>query len=214
MNDLPRRWRVIAISALVVCPLLYPGEVEAQQVSVDTEYGIVDGGDAALCNGGDQFGALISKGTLSSPSTWEVASNLPEPVNSYVAAWRTGCTWARQKPPLLALHVERFVVNGDYTGTKPWTPLKIVAILQAISDGNKTAGGYVSFDPNAMAKTFKLKAATVNIYVIGDTATKGKRAAQAVIWGNTTATVFAATSRGSTNALQLVWRAAAPFNLP
>ena len=215
MNHQTRR-RSVAIAALAfVCPLVYPGRADAQRVSVDTEYGIVDDGDAALCTGGGAFGALIGKGAVSSPSTWEVAESLPEPVNSYVAAWRTGCTWGRQRPPLLALHVERFIVNGDYTGKEPWTPLKIVRTFQAISDGAKKAGGgYVSFDPNALAKTFKLKAATVNIYVIGDTATKGKHAAQAVVWGNTTAYVFAVTSNGSTNSLQLVWRAAAPFSLP
>jgi hypothetical protein len=196
---------VLAASVAIVLFGVSPVHAqESSQISTDTAYGIT-GADQQLCELTRDVGKLLPKGAIAVPKTWPVAESVTDPVNDVVKVWRTGCVWAMRTKPLLVVNIEALYQNADYTGTNAWTPQKEVDTLLSISD-RPVAGGYVSFDPNVLAKTYKRKAPTVNIYAIGDKATKGKRRSILIQWDANTAYIFTVVSeRKTTDALRVAW---------
>ena len=214
-----RRWRVLFTSAALTAAVMPSGgpSAFANQISTDTEFGIVDGGDDLACVATSPIGALLGKGVQSHPSEWEAATSLTGsdyPINDFVSAWRTGCTWAKPTPVLLAIHIENYATNSSYTGKgEAWTPDKLVeTVLNLAPDGGGGTGGYIRFQRADLTKKYKSKPATANTVVIGDRRTKGKHAAQVVVFGPTSAFVIAVSSNGATDALKIAWKAAGtPF---
>ena len=210
-----RCFRSLAVVVVGLLVLATPVAL-ANQISVDSSFGIVDGGDELACVATSQIGALLGKGVKSRPSEWEVATSITEPIDQVVKAWRSGCTWAKPTSPLLAIHVESFAVNSGYTGGgEPWTPSKEVDIFGSLATdpSNPGTGGYITFQRSNLAKRFKIKPVTSNTFAIGDRSTKGQHAAQAIVWGQTSCLIFAVLSNNpKVSALQLAWKAATtPF---
>jgi hypothetical protein len=197
----------IAIGLTLVILAVPPVNAQGSgQISTDTSYGIT-GADQQLCELTRDVGKLLPKGAKAVPKTWPVAENITEPVNDVVKVWRSGCTWGVTVKPLLIVNIQALYQNADYTGKTPWTPQKEVDTILAISD-RPVAGGYISFDPTALAKTYKKKSPTANIYIVGDKGTQGKRRAILIVWDATTAYIFSVLSdRKTTDALRVAWLA-------